>query len=341
MEGFVAPRGIDVVSELRKSPVRGQWVLVRPREAAAPEAAECPFCPGNEARTPVEIAAYRKEGSAPNTAGWKVRVIPEGDPYFRVEQELVREGVGMYDKVSARGASELIIESPSHEDTPATMGPDQLERVLWMYRDRLEDLKRDPKIRDILITRRHGKPGSRLTHPYSRVTAIPVVFDDLRRELRECQEYYQYKRRCLFCDMIRQEASDAERLVRLTPLFLAAVPYAARSPFETWVLPRQHACAYETLTPEAAGDLARLLAGYFVTLAREFGDPSFELSLHTAPNLGSRLLQGEWATIRDDYHWHLEIVVRPERVNRVGGIFINEVLPEEAARRLREGWTPP
>ncbi|MBI2555085.1 MAG: galactose-1-phosphate uridylyltransferase [Candidatus Rokubacteria bacterium] len=285
------------------------------------------------------LAAYRKEGSAPNTPGWQVRVVPEADPYFRVEWELVREGVGLYDKITSRGASELIIESPSHEDTPATMGPDQLERVLWMYRDRLEDLKRDPKIRDILITRRYRKPGSRLSHPYSRMTAIPVIFDDLRRELRESREYYQYKRRCLFCDILRQELADDDGVVRLTPFFLVVVPYAARSPFETWVLPRQHACGFESLSPEAAADLARLLTGYFGVLASGLGNPSFELSLHTAPNLQAKILQDEWATINDDYHWHLEIVLQPERANRVGGIAVNEVPPEEAARRLRDVWT--
>ena len=275
-------------------------MLVRPRGGAEPAGAECPFCPGNEASTPPEIAAYRKEGSAPNSPGWQVRVIPEADPYFRVEWDLVREGVGMYDKITPRGASELIIESPSHEDTPAGMGPDQLERVLWMYRDRLEDLKRDPKIRDILITRRYGKPGSRISHPYSRVTAIPVIFDDLRRELRESREYYQYKRRCLFCDILRQEQADDDRVVRLTPFFLVVVPYGV--------------------------------------LAARLGNPSFELTLHTAPNLGAKILQDEWATIADDYHWHLEIVVQPERATRVGGIAVNEVPPEEAAHRLREAW---
>ncbi len=326
------------MSDLRKDPTRGQWVLVRPRGGAEPEGGDCPFCPGNEGSTPPEIAAYRKEGSAPNTPGWQVRVVPEADPYFRVEWELVREGVGMYDKITPRGASELIIESPSHEDTPATMGPDQLERVLWMYRDRLEDLKRDPKIRDILITRRYRKPGSRLSHPYSRVTAIPVIFDDLRRELRESREYYQYKRRCLFCDILRQEVVDDDRVVRLTPFFLVMVPYAARSAFETWILPRQHSCAYETLSPEAAADLARLLTGYFGVLGTGLGNPSFELALHTAPNLHAKILQDEWATINDDYHWHIEIVVQPERANRVGGIAVNEVPPEEAAGRLREAW---
>jgi UDPglucose--hexose-1-phosphate uridylyltransferase len=286
-----------------------------------------------------EIAAFRKEGSAPNTPGWTVRVVPERDPYFRIECELVREGVGMFDMITPRGASEVIVESPRHDDTLATMDREQIQDVIWMYRDRLLDLKHDGQIRDILVSRHHRKPGVEPHHPYSRVTAIPIVFDDTRRELREAREYYQYKRRCLYCDMLRQEIAAEERIARLTPFFVAVVPYAARGSLETWILPRRHACSFEeSLSSEAASDLAALMSDYFRILTRRFGDPGYELMLHTAPNLRSRILQGEWATIRDDYHWHIEIVGQPERTNRVGGILITETPPEQVAAELREAW---
>jgi UDPglucose--hexose-1-phosphate uridylyltransferase len=326
------------VDELRKDPTRGQWVLVRPKAPAHPDD-PCPYCPGSESLTGGEIAAYRKEGSPPNGPDWTVRVVPETDAYFRIEWELIREGVGMFDMITPRGASELIIESPRHDDTPATMPLEQLESVLWMYRDRLLDLKRDGQIRDILVSRRHLKPGVPLHHAYSRVTAIPIVFDETRRELREAREYYQYKRRCLYCDLLRQEIAAEARVVRLTTHFGALVPYAPRSPLEVWIVPRQHACSYEeSLSADTARDLARLLSDTFAVIARAFANPGYEMVLHTAPNLRSRILQGDWATIRDDYHWHVEIVAQPERVNRVGGIIVNETAPEVTAATLREAW---
>lgn len=326
------------MDELRKDPTRGQWVLIRPKGAPA-ERDPCPFCPGAEHLAGPEIAAYRPGPGSADGAGWTIRVVPETDAYFRIEWELVREGVGMFDMITPRGASELIVESPDHDATLATLGPSQLESLLWMYRDRLLDLKRDNQIRDILITRRYKKPGVPPHHPYSRVTAIPIVFDETRRELREAREYFQYKHRCLYCDILRQEVGAEERVVRLTPAFVALVPYAARTPLETWIVPRQHACSFEeALTPESGRDLAGLLSGYFRALADGFADPGFEMALHTAPNLRSRILQGDWATIRDDYHWHVEIQVRPERANRVGEIFINETSPEEAAAALRRAW---
>ncbi|HET7875694.1 MAG TPA: galactose-1-phosphate uridylyltransferase [Methylomirabilota bacterium] len=327
------------MDELRKDPTRGRWVLVRPGgEPARPDSA-CPFCPGNESLTPPEIAAYRKEGSPPKGPGWSVRVVPEANPYFRIERDLVREGVGLYDRISPRGATELIVESPSHDDTPASMPEAQWAQVLWMYRDRLRDLKRDLNIRDILITRRHRLPGAQITHPYSRLTAIPIIFDDVRQKLDECRLYFEYKRRCVYCDIVHQEVGTGTRMVRLTEHFLALAPYAPRSPFEVWVLPRRHACAYEqSLTGPVAADLASLLTGLFKSLAVSMGDPPFEMVLYTAPNEAAKVLPGEWTTLQEDYHWHIEVAPTPRPRLNVGGIFITETSPEETASRLREAW---
>ncbi len=326
--------------ELRKDPTTGKWVLVRaPRTwHEDPDQGEdiCPFCPGSERLTPPEIVAYRPGGSSPDEAGWQVRVVPEADPYFTIEEDLVREGIGMFDRVSARGASEIVVEDPDHKVTFAELDEDQLGRVLWMYRDRIQDLKRDVKIRNVMVTRRHGKPGARIRHPYSRVLATPIIFDEIRTELSQAREYYAYKRRCVYCDTGREEMVSGERLIRLTSHFVVFVPYAARVAFEIRVLPRRHACAYEDIGPEQVVDLARLLRGLLGDLARVLGDPPYEMVLHTVPNLQAKIQQGEWDTVARDYHWHLEIMPHPERRMSAAGIAINETLPEEAARLLRE-----
>jgi galactose-1-phosphate uridylyltransferase len=143
-------RDIDLImgefsSELRKDPTRAHRVLVRPPSAALPSDDGCPFCPGHEPLTPPEIQAYRKEGSSRGGPGWSVRVIPEAGPYFRIEMDLGREGIGLYDKISPRGATELIIESPVHDATPATLGESQWEQVLWMYGDRIPRSQARPR----------------------------------------------------------------------------------------------------------------------------------------------------------------------------------------------------
>jgi UDPglucose--hexose-1-phosphate uridylyltransferase len=327
------------MSDLRKDPTREQWVLVRPSGEAHLEGGECPFCPGNESLTPPEIAAYRKDGSPPDGPGWSVRVVPERHPYFRIESRLVREGVGLYDRISPRGATELIIESPGHDLTAATLGEGQWERVLWMYRDRIRDLKRDPAVRDLLITRRYRHPGSWIAHPYSRLTAIPIIFNEVRQKLIAARQYHEYKRRCVYCDIVRQDVALPERVARLSEHFAVLVPYAPPSPYGVWILPRQHSCSFEeSLSPEIAGDLACLLDGYFRLLAERFGDPPFEMTLYTAPNERAKVLPDEWQTIADDYHWHLEVIQSPTQLINVGGIFVNTMPPEVAARRLNDAW---
>src|SRR5260370_42398262 len=155
------------MSDLRKDPTRGRWVLVRPGGKPPPSSA-CPFCPGNESLTPHEIFAYRKEGARSDGPGWSVRVIPEADPCFRIEQELVREGVGLYDRISPRGATELIVESRNHDGSTAILGDGQWEQVRWMDGERIRDLKRGPSIRHILVTPRPRSCRSRTTTPNSR-----------------------------------------------------------------------------------------------------------------------------------------------------------------------------
>ena len=324
--------------ELRKDPATGKWVLVRPqgRDDGNSDQGPCPFCPGNEHLTPREIAAYRPTGGGASGSGWEVRVFPERDPYFVIEENLVREGIGMFDRISTRGASEIVVESPDHGMTLQNADEAQIERVLWMYRDRVKDLKRDLKIRNVVVTRRHGKPGSRIRHPYSRILAAPIVFDDLRTELTQAREYYAYKRRCVFCDTVREEIATGDRLILVTSLFAAFVPYAARMPFEVRILPRRHVAGFEDVNPDEVAQLARMLKSVAGLLAKALGDPSYEITLHTSPNLTVKIVQGEWDTIDRDYHWHLEILVNPERATAVSGIAVTDMLPEEAARILRE-----
>jgi UDPglucose--hexose-1-phosphate uridylyltransferase len=321
--------------ELRKDPTTGKWVLVRPQSHERADGTVCPFCPGNEGLTPPEIVAYRATSGQGDGRSWQVRVFPERDPYFTIEEELVREGVGMYDRISTRGASEIVVESPDHGMTLAAADHAQVQRVLWMYRDRIQDLNRDTQIRNVMVSRWHGKPGARIRHPYSRVLAAPIIFDDIRTELAQAREYFDYKRRCVYCDTIREELATEDRLVLQTTHFAAFVPYAARVPFELRILPRRHACSFEHVAGPEVDDLARSLRILVGLLARELGDPPWEMILHTAPNLRVKIGPGEWGTIERDYHWHLEILPNLERRAAVGGIAVTDMLPEDAARILR------
>ena len=139
--------------ELRKDLVTGRWVIIstdrqkRPNDFRLERSAsvgreQCPFCPGHEAMTPPEVLSYRQNGGAPNAPGWDVRVVPNKYPALRVEGNLDREGEGLFDRMNGIGAHEVIIETPHHDQTLATLPEGAIEKVLWAWRERVLDLQR-------------------------------------------------------------------------------------------------------------------------------------------------------------------------------------------------------
>ena len=323
-------------TEMRKDPVSGRWILMRGGAQPSNGDTSCPFCPGHEAQTPPEISAYRTNGQPPNSSDWLLRVIPERAPLLQIEGNIYREGLGIFDRVSGRGASEIVIEHPDHGATWDTLPADALERILGMYRDRVADLYRDIQIRAVLIWRKERTAADHIRHPFSRILGAPIVFDDLRQELATARQHFAYKQRCLYCDILRQESRAGTRVVEETPGFLIFTPYGSRRPFETWVLPRTHRHRFETIAPPELAELARTLPGLFRRLhAVQPGIP-LECTLHTSPNEAMRIREDEWQSLADDYHWHLEIGPDGPAHENVGGFAVNPVPPEVAAKLLRD-----
>src|SRR5450432_810898 len=244
--------------ELRKDPVTERWDIIatdrarRPsdfsrEQVAAASKRFCPLCPGNESKTPPEVYALRHGGGG-NQPGWAVRVIPNKFPVLGIEGELNRDADGLYDRMNGLGAHEVIVETPDHAATLATMPESQVESVLWAFRNRVQDLKNDRRLRHILLFKNHGEAaGATLDHPHCQLIALPVVPKRTLEELEGARRYFDYKERCIFCDIVRQESKSGVRVVTETDKFLVIEPYASRFPFETWILPRAHQSHFEDI----------------------------------------------------------------------------------------------
>ena len=328
-----------VQTEMRRDPTSGRWVLVPHSGPEGTSSRPCPFCPGREAETPPEIVAYRTNGQPPNSPEWLVRVIPEWAPLLHIEGNIQRGALGLFDHMSGRGASELVIEHPAHGSTWDALPAEAVERVLWMYRERIVDLYRDGQIRAVLIWRTESPSADPWCHPVSRILGAPIVFDDLRFELAAARRYFTYKQRCLFCDILRQERQEGRRVVQESPGFLVYAPYSSRRPFETWVVPTLHGHGFESISPEEMADLARCLQAVFRRLHTVHPGVPVEFALHTAPNATTRLQEDEWRSLLEDYHWHVELAPSWGPPETVGGFAVNRVPPEAAAQRLREAPT--
>jgi UDPglucose--hexose-1-phosphate uridylyltransferase len=237
--------------ELRKDPVVGRWVIIsterarRPSdfvaEATPPRTGLCPFCAGNEEQTPPEILAGRAPNLAADGPGWTYRVVPNKYPALRIEGDLEAVGEGLFDRMNGVGAHEVIIETPAHHASLATMSVDEVTDVLRAYRERVLDLKKDPRFAYVLVFKNHGEAaGASLEHPHSQLIATPIIPIMVREELEGAADYYARKERCVWCDILRQERRAQRRLIAERGGFVALAPYAPRFPCETWIIPARH-----------------------------------------------------------------------------------------------------
>lgn len=257
--------------ELRKDPIHGRWVIIstersrRPSDFAPEERRPiggfCPLCEGNEDRTPPEIIAFRDNGTPPNSPGWSLRVVPNKFPALSIEGELNREGDGIYDKMNGIGAHEVVIETPSHYETLAALPLKAIENVLWAYRSRIIDLRRDERLRYVLVFKNYGfAAGASLEHSHSQIIALPIVPTRVREEIEGSKNYFLYKDRCVFCDIINQELRQRRRVITENNAFVSIAPFASRFPFEAWILPKTHHPSFEHSEPSSYALAAQTLS---------------------------------------------------------------------------------
>ena len=328
--------------DLRKDPITGRWVIISTERAMRPNdfkhekvvirgMAFCPFDLGNESKTPEEVLAYGRNGTAPNEPGWTLRVVPNKFPALRIEGSLDREGEGLYDRMNGVGAHEVIIETPDHQKTLAQLSNLEIRNVLSAYRERILDLIQDQRFRYVLIFKNHGEAaGASLEHSHSQLIALPIRPKLVREEMNGARTYYKYKERCVYCDIIRQEQESKVRVITENDDLLAVAPYAPRFPFESWILPKEHTSNYEQSAPRQIENLAPLLKDMLMRVDAVLDHPPYNFVLHSSPHQESN---------NEYYHWHLELMPKLTRVAGFEwgtGFYINPMPPETSAELLRE-----
>ncbi len=327
--------------ELRKDPVLGRWIIIAKERGKRPtdfivEKSEskggfCPLCPGNEKTTPPEVLSYGDSAHMPNTPGWTLRVVPNKYPALIIEGDLDKEGEGIYDKMNGIGAHEVIIESPNHDKAFADLPPLKILLVLKAFRDRITDLGRDPRFKYVMVFKNFGKAaGASLEHSHSQLVALPILPRMVLSELEGGRSYYKYKERCIYCDIIRQEIKLKTRIVCQNDLFIVIAPYAPRSPFEMWILPKRHSSSYINQDDASFHALASIFSECMRRLNICIPNVPYNFVLHCAPLRSEPL---------EHYHWHFEIMPKLTQIAGFewgSGFYINPTPPEDAAKFLRE-----
>jgi len=326
------------MSTLRQDPTTRQWAILATRRGARPHEPvvmprpvlphhepTCPFCPGNEDQTPPEILRE------PSGESWRVRVVPNMYAALAGDGPPERSGEPMFREMPGVGSHEVVIESTRHDGRMDELSQAEVAGVVWVWRERYRSLIARTDVRAVVVFKNFGVlAGTSLTHAHSQIVATPVFLPRLLRRLDVATRYFDENGGCVYDDVIAAERRAGERLVEEYGGFVAFEPWAAQSPFETWIAPTFHQGSFGDLADEEVDDLAGILIRTLSAVRRACGDPDFNLVMYSAPTNGGHA--------EEVFHWHLKLI--PRIATQAGfeigsAMSINTVAPEDAAALLR------
>lgn len=348
------------IREIRINPiVPSESVLVatargmRPKKAEEPAPRDtrlhvdtCPFCRGNEDKTPPEIATY------PDSPEWEIRIVENLYPVLGDDRNDSSFSFGLQQTIDGYGRHEVMIDHHQHGIALHEMSSDHLAMLFGAYRDRMEQLyASDERLRYVLVFKNFGPAaGGSIPHTHSQIIATPVIPENVAREVRNSHEFHDKNHQCIFCTLIdealtfeatiydrssgeiRRKIDVGQYVVERGEKFIAIKPFASRYEWEVHILPLGHQHDFMQITPEDLQDLARVTRRTMARLDSVLGGAQYNYFLHSLPH-DPRL-----AGNKTSYHWHLEICPRtsiPTGFELGSGLFVNTIAPEEAAERLR------
>jgi UDPglucose--hexose-1-phosphate uridylyltransferase len=326
--------------EIRQNMATKEWVIISTERAKRPDQfvktgekqtadrpalnPDCPFCPGNEAKTPPELFRIEHNGT------WSVRVIPNKFAALSSVGEPDRVYDGVRREINGVGHHEVILETPFHNKTLGLLSPGEATDVVTTYRERYLNAVSDPRVQLVILFKNHGDAaGTSLEHPHSQMIATPIVPSQIRHRLQDALVFSDDHGACVYCTMQKEELKMKERIVVESEHFVAFVLYAAASPFHVWITPRRHMACFSSINDAEVADLAGTLQGMLARYYIGLSDPSFNLVIRSAP-VGM--------CDSKHFHWYLSIVPRLSKAAGFelgSGMFINASIPEESAAFLR------
>lgn len=326
-------------SELRQDLVMGDWVVIatgrakRPEEFALKEkkAVEnnseeaCLFCDPEASGQEKDVLTYEDSNGQ-----WSLRVFPNKYPAFSRGKKTKHFEEGPYFGMDGVGYHEVIV-TRDHEKQIPRMENLEVAEILDSYQSRYIDLMNKKSVNYIEIFHNYGREaGATLVHPHSQLVAIPVISPYIKLELDGAENYHQSNKHCVYCAMAEWERENAKRLIFENDGFLVFCPFASRSAFEMWVMPKKHKPYFERISQEDKMEAAEALKKALGKIYKALNNPPYNFYLHTSPCDG-----------RDypHYHWHIEILPRTSvwaGFELSTGIEISTIRPEEAAEYLRK-----
>ncbi len=349
----------QVLREIRINPiVPSESVVVatarslRPRKKEEPAPRDtrkhvdsCPFCKGNEDKTPPTVAAW------PNEAQWEIRIV---ENLYPVLDDTEQPGftLGLQQAISGYGRHEVIIDHSNHGIAIHDMPETHLSMLFHAYQERMRQLyAMDPRLKYVLAFKNFGPAaGGSIPHTHSQLIAMPVIPENVHAEVFYSREFYRKHHQCIFCSLvdealtfevtiydrdsgeIRRRISVGQYVIEKSRHFIAIKPFASRFEWEIHILPLQHQADFLSAGADKIEDLAGILRRTMARLEAVVSGAQYNYFLHSLPH------DPDCAECEASYHWHLEICPRtsiPSGFELGSGFFVNSVSPEDAAEKLR------
>jgi UDPglucose--hexose-1-phosphate uridylyltransferase len=338
------------MSELRKDIVSGRWVIIASERSKRPDdfrpaqiekeevgSGFCPFCEGNEAKTPPEVFSIRRPGTHKNKPGWSVRTVPNKFPALNRGLPPQRHDDGVFQWMEGVGVHEVIIETPDHQKDLPDLPLYHLLYVLEAYQKRVISIEKEFQYKYVHLFKNKGRDaGASLSHPHSQIVATPIIPKQVNEELYSSERLHRQHGECIFCRIIRDEIRLGDRLIWKNDHFCALAPFAPRFPFEMRIFPLRHSTWFSELRKTEAVSLAKTLQAVLGKLKEILSDPPYNFYIHQGPN--PNLPHEGWANLEKSYHWHMEVIPVLTRVAGFEwgtGFYINPVPPETSAAFLK------
>lgn len=324
--------------QLRQNIVTGEWVIIAPERSKRPSdfiSAEtikndskinCPFCLNGPSYQRTRLKDFENDF---------VYVFPNKYPAFvedpkHCSNRSHRLEGGFYNvRPSSGGHDVLAIKDHDQQlfDFPLETWRDMLAMTKRRYQHWRQDCNTEYSM---MIYNQGVKAGASIDHPHAQIMASNIVPNHISKELAGAERYFTDSGGCVFCELIAHELAEKTRLIEENSNFVAITFYAARFPFEVWVLPKNHQAHFETETDEIIESLSAIMKKVTTRLGGVLHRPALNFFIHDLP---TSIEQADY------YHWHVEIT---PRVSTYGGFelgsgtIIDIIAPEDAAEFLRE-----
>ena len=307
----------------------------------------CPFCRGNEHRTPAAISTFPAEGD------WDIRIVPNLFPVLGDDSPQSSISFGLQQVIDGYGRHEVIIDNANHGIAIQDMTAEHLANLFLVYQQRMTELyESDDRLKYVLVFKNFGAAaGASIPHTHSQIIATPVIPENVQNEVFYSRQYFEKLNQCVFCSLIdealtyeatiydrdsgeiRRKIDVGQYVIERGEKFVAIKPFASRFEWEIHILPLTHQSNYMKATEDDLADFARVLKRTMSRLEKVVGGVQYNFFLHTQPRCD------EFENCTDSYHWHLEICPRtsiPTGFELGSGLFVSTVSPEDAAQALRE-----